>query len=61
MPDIIMDPSTEKQIQNNDYRDVMIRGYPTLMNPPLLVEAFCRFCLAMQPKSILVTHFEELA
>jgi L-ascorbate metabolism protein UlaG (beta-lactamase superfamily) len=34
------------------------RGAAFLLHPPLL-ELFCRFCLALQPRRIILTHLEE--
>jgi hypothetical protein len=31
-----------------------------LMEKPPLVDAFCQFCLALQPKQVYLTHLEEL-
>jgi len=30
-----------------------------LQSPPPLLELFCRFCLALQPRRIILTHLEE--
>lgn len=35
------------------------RGCALMEEPPLL-DAFCQFCLALQPKQIYLTHLEEL-
>ncbi|HEY5269486.1 MAG TPA: MBL fold metallo-hydrolase [Anaerolineales bacterium] len=34
------------------------RGAAFLLHPPLL-ELFCRFCLALQPRRLILTHLEE--
>ena len=34
------------------------RGCASMENPPLL-DAFCRFCIELQPKRIVLTHLEE--